>query len=606
MNDNYYESLPNTFPRKGLKNPKYISKYEIERSERTFDLRRAPPITFQRSKTYHSKLSESMNLLGSSKIIPLNIDKQSHNFSDDSKDLSNEEFLEQTTRIINSNDDQQIYQFISTFTNLLDTNEIKARLIFDKIVRSEEFIDIIIEAINNTDCDTYDNGFHAQKIKKALFDVISLIYPLSDQEERNHYIDQGLCFSLLNTLSSDNGTDLLKAINVLVQITNKNGQVINNNLFSTNDISKTQNHFLSTLSLHESSFNLISKLVEPSIYARDSILSLGIHEIIADIIESISNYLYQNNGFSKNIEFYENMNCLLILSSNSLEAIFDNLKDIDRKVVFDFIPKLIRLLRIGNLKVSYNIIQILLYIVRIFPSTAYTLFENENGEIKQHILSILVGDRLNPNIPEQFNSKENEELIELTLKLLGNLCHTKPSEVISLYSSGLCNILRALMTNPKLITETLWVLSNLYEVITEQMINEITPDFITEMVNYTKNCNFDCKLETGYFLATIIFFSPASMIKSFIIQEIIDIIVEVLGCGLPKIVDRSANAIARLVHYAQMVNEYEPLLSFLEVSDLKGRLRELLDDDTITVWLDNSVGLDEFYKIICDIYDTYQ
>lgn len=613
MNANFFGALQNSLPSKSFKSTIYEVDFEKQRSKRALELRRSSPIGFQRSKTYNSKLSESLNAFGASNLISnLNLRRDRHNFSDDSKEISNEDFFEKAAALIRSNDDQQINQFVSTFSEYLNGNEIKAHYLFDSIIRSNEFIDIIMEAINNTDCDSFNDGIHAEKVKKTLFDVISLIYPLQCQEMRDYLIDGGICFSILNTLSSENGNDLLNGLHVLTQVHNTQGQIIIDDSFAEGsfieDISSSENHLSSSLYLHISTFDLISKLVEPSNYARDSILSLGIHELIADFIEGVAQFLEADAQVDS--EFHENVNDLLILSSYCLESIFTDLNDIDRKAVFDFIPRFILLLRIPNLKVSYNIIQILLYIARKFPSTAYMLFDIKDGEIKEHILRFLIGDFESFRSGSEFDIEayieENEDLIEITLKFLGNLCHAKPSEVISLYSAGICNVLHVLLNSPKLITEVLWVLSNMYEVITDQMIDEITSDFISEIVNYTTNCNFDCKLETGYFLATIILYSPQQTTESFVVQEIIDIVVEVLGCGLSNIVQRSANAIARLVHFANTSNKLEPLLSFLEASDLKGRLCELLDDDKISVWLDNSVGLDEFYEIICELFERNQ
>lgn len=612
MNDNYFASLPNSFPSRNFKNSMYEVDFEHQRSRRTLELRRNSPLTLQKSKTYNSKLSESFDVFNANKMLSsltLKLDKRTHNFSDDSFELSKEDFFEKANTLIRSNDDQQICQFISTFNSFLDSGEIKARYILDKLLRSEEFIDNIIEAINNTDCDSFHDGVHQEKVKKALFDAVSLIFSLSSQEMRNYCIDAGICFSILNTLSSENGNDLVNDLNILTQV-HSQGQIKNdseNGGSYADDHLPDVSHLCSTLSLYASTFNLISKLAEPSTYAQDSIISLGIHDLIADIIEGIAQFLEKDIKIDS--EFCENINELLILGSCCMASIFENLNGIDRKSLFDFIPRFVRLLRIRNIKVSYDTVQILLYIVRKIPSTVYMLFEIEDGEIKQHILQILVGNfesfQMNGFVDQSY-LEENEDLIEVTLKLLGNLCCSKPSEVISLHSSGLCNILRSLVNSPKLITEVLWVLSNMYEVITDQMIDEISQGFIEEIVEYSKNCNFNCKLETGYFLATIILYSPQSTAESFVVQEIIDIVVEVLGCGQTNIVNRSASAIARLVHFAQISNEFEPLLSFLEASDLKGRLRELLDDDEISVWLDNSVGLDEFYRVVCDLFETYK
>lgn len=615
MNDSFLVSLPSSFPSKLFKSTKYEYDFNHQRTKRTLDLRRNSPLGLQKSKTYNSKLSESLDVFGPNKLLSsltLRLDKKTQNFSDDSLEISKEDFYEKANTVILSNDDQQISQFISTFKGFLESSDIKSRYILEKILKSEEFIENIITAINNTDCDSFGDGIRAEKVKTELFEAASLIFTYATQEMRVYFIDAGICFNIQNTLSGENGIFLLNDLNILSKVRSGQGQIKIDDSLSTGtdvveDVSSNENHLISSISLYSSALNLLSNLVEPSTYARDCILTLEIHEMIADIIDGLSQFLEE----SKNPEspLFESIGELLIMSSYCMESIFKNLNDIERKYVIDILPRFIRFLRIRNLKFSYNIIQTLLYIVRMIPSTVFILFQIEDGEIKEHILQLLIGDyksfKSDSGKVDQNYLEENEDLIEITLKFLGNLCQSKPSEVISLYQSGLCDILRVLMNSPKLITEVLWVLSNMYEAISDQMIDEITSEFIEEIVNYSKNCNYNCKLETGYFLATVIVYSPQSIAMSFIVEEIIFIIVEVIGCGQIKIVKKAANAIARLVNFAQITNELQPLLSFLEASDLKGRIRELLDDDEkICVYLDNSIGLEEFYRIICDLFES--
>lgn len=615
MNDSFLVSLPSSFPSKLFKSTKYEYDFNHQRTKRTLDLRRNSPLGLLKSKTYNSKLSESLDVFGPNKLLSsltLRLDKKTQNFSDDSLEISKEDFYEKANTVILSNDDQQISQFISTFKGFLESNDIKSRYILEKILKSEEFIENIITAINNTDCDSFGDGIRAEKVKTELFEAASLIFTYATQEMRVYFIDAGICFNIQNTLSGENGIFLLNDLNILSKVRSGQGQIKIDDSLSTGtdvveDVSSNENHLISSISLYSSALNLLSNLVEPSTYARDCILTLEIHEMIADIIDGLSQFLEE----SKNPEspLFESIGELLIMSSYCMESIFKNLNDIERKYVIDILPRFIRFLRIRNLKFSYNIIQTLLYIVRMIPSTVFILFQIEDGEIKEHILQLLIGDyksfKNDSGKVDQNYLEENEDLIEITLKFLGNLCQSKPSEVISLYQSGLCDILRVLMNSPKLITEVLWVLSNMYEAISDQMIDEITSEFIEEIVNYSKNCNYNCKLETGYFLATVIVYSPQSIAMSFIVEEIIFIIVEVIGCGQIKIVKKAANAIARLVNFAQITNELQPLLSFLEASDLKGRIRELLDDDEkICVYLDNSIGLEEFYRIICDLFES--
>ncbi|OHT08676.1 hypothetical protein TRFO_04729 [Tritrichomonas foetus] len=368
------------------------------------------------------------------------------------------------------------------------------------------------------------NGTDCEDIKVALYHTISMLFPLSPSLHE-YYIDSGICLSILDSLTSPFSRDLYFAC-----------------------------------------LTLVSSLAYESYYARDSLICTGIHDVIAELAKS-----------SDSPDF-------IVYCCCTLDKILEDLKDIARECVFSFIPDLISLLQIPNNDANFQILHILLMIVREFPSTVLIMFDNGISQLIPRFLS-------------------QEDLAEITLKLLGNLCHAKPSDVLNLYHSGLGISLHNLMI-PKFITEVLWVMSNLVEVIRDVIFTEITPDFIQEILNDVNNCNFNCKLEAAYFMSTSIMFCPQTMIKMFITQEIIDLVVDILGCGVHNVVCRSANAIARLIHFAQMTGEFNPLISYFTVCDLTGRLHDLLEDDSVSVWWDNAVSLTEFYTIVSNMLQS--
>lgn len=463
-----------------------------------------------------------------------------------------ESIILQVSNILQT-DERTIYHFISNLVQQVNKSSPEARKIIEVLTTSTEFVESIISTI--TDLEESPQIEH-KNIQKAIFNVISLLFPISHKNIKDIYIDSGICFSILNTLSEK----LDEVDNIL------------------------------SMPLAGSCLNLVYVLSCNSYYARDSILSLGIHDLMIQLIQSVSEILV-NQGISETTDFNPDtdLKSFLIFVSTCFQKVFSDLKDTDRQIIFDTIPQIINLLNIKIKEVQIEMILILLSIVRTFPSTVFLIFSINSGEITDHIFTIL------QNLDGETIT---EDLVIFTLKLLGNLCQSKPSDIAVLYSSGICNILSSLMINQRVTTEVLWVLSNLYEVITDQMIAEITPEFIHKLIGLANSCDLNCKLEVGYFFSTIIIFSPQTMTKNLIVEDIIDIIVDIIACSQYNIANRAVNAIARLVHFAQLTNEYEPLLSFLEISDLKDRLRELLDDDSLSVWLDNRISLSEFYTVI--------
>ena len=83
MNDSFLVSLPSSFPSKLFKSTKYEYDFNHQRTKRTLDLRRNSPLGLQKSKTYNSKLSESLDVFGPNKLLSsltLRLDKKTQNF----------------------------------------------------------------------------------------------------------------------------------------------------------------------------------------------------------------------------------------------------------------------------------------------------------------------------------------------------------------------------------------------------------------------------------------------------------------------------------------------------------------------------------------------
>ena len=273
-------------------------------------------------------------------------------------------------------------------------------------------------------------------------------------------------------------------------------------------------------------------------YARDAVLCLGIYSKLFEITSQQITPL------------------LTIAGCQTLHAIFTTDGEVDTDVINTCIDSLVKFLDLPLKTEVSEILGSLIEITNKIPSLVFRLFEMG---ISQKLINFL----------------SDPELRDSALRLIGNMCVSQPEHVKEFLEEHLFEHLIALF-NSGHVSDTLWILSNLLESIPEVICPMFTDDFIQKLVLMKENCPYDVKKEIAYLLGTLITFATDEMAVSLIRPEIVDVLVEMLGCGTPLIILRCMSAIIACFHIITATNNMG-LIEAFDVEDLKDRLKDLCD-----------------------------
>ena len=396
---------------------------------------------------------------------------------------------------------------LTAFTNYLIEISPKSMKTVRFLASSNDICEAIISVLENTE---------SYLIKIQLFNLISLIFPHSDIT-KNLYIDRGLVFIILNNISNEVSKELLISI-----------------------------------------FSTIVCISKCSRYARDSLLSFGIHTQLFEIVIN-----------SNEIDII-NESCHL------LKEIFSNSEEIDSTIIsssFSYIPLL---LTINNFTAINYILNIITSFLNHFPQSVHDLF---NSGVTPLIVQFL----------------GNESTETSALSVIGNLSIGNPSELNILLNSGLLNILIPLIksfNNP----EVFWALSNLLNVIPNEIINLFEIEDIKSLIENFFLTNFEMKKELSFFISSYILITK--QIIEYYNPSTISLITEMISSGNKTTSLKCLDLLYNFIIYLINNNINYDLIPLDYWEELKDSLIEIIEENKIDIKEKSNIILDLLSKFI--------
>lgn len=320
-----------------------------------------------------------------------------------------------------------------------------------------------------------------------------------------------------------------------------------------------------SLTVVTNAINLSAIISTHSSYARDMVLCSGIHSFIicigreadldSELLENVCQTLLAIFGNPTPIEsndlLIESIHPLYNLLEHclSLKQIIEShpdsfssppIKKID-KAEENSIPTIdwnsLNESGVSNLSAGSKIIDCYVEITNKDPSIVYNIFDEK--------ISMLV---------VSFLDDESMVLTPAALRLVGNLSVSIKHQVQEcLIRSGLLPKLLNLISSP-LAVDAFWCFSNLLESTTSSILPlfQDQTEFISKIIEIATDSSIDVKREASYFLSSLIIFSPTSFLPAFLGKpDLIDILVEMLGCGVVKTIVRCFDCLKKLLLFCQ-------------------------------------------------------
>lgn len=287
----------------------------------------------------------------------------------------------------------------------------------------------------------------------------------------------------------------------------------------------------------------ISLICSLSDYARDSLICLGVHEKLIEIA--------LNNG---------NMCQIACLALNS---IFANATTIDNEVLVTCLEPIYQLLQDDNMITLHSVLTIF--------SNITNQIKTLSGELYQKNLHIIA-----------VNSLSNEDLIEPALKLIGNLCVSSKIRVKEMIDHGLLESINELMSTIHT-SDVLWILSNLVEFSPSLIAHTFSDMFILQIIEIAQTSSFEIKKEGVFFLSTLTIYGTIGAFPVLFNQDVIDLMVEILGCGDETTILRCIDGLSQFVLYVQTAGGAGTFAEMLGSTDIGERIDELSESQLANV-----------------------
>ncbi|OHS95703.1 hypothetical protein TRFO_10339 [Tritrichomonas foetus] len=284
---------------------------------------------------------------------------------------------------------------------------------------------------------------------------------------------------------------------------------------------------------------LTDKICEISSYGRDAVICLEIHKCLINVAKS------ENNA-------------LVNAACEALRKLFAYSEYIDTIPLLNSIEQLAELLTLNSHSAVEAILICFVEITNIQPSLVFSIY---NLNILPYLISLLSDEYLKP----------------VTLRLIGNLCIAQPSQIQMMFDCGLFQILMESIYST-CASDAFWVLSNLVEAVPQMILPLLPQNMFHDAVTLCENASIEIKKEGIFFLATVILFSEKEKMHDFMTTNMIDLLSEMLGSGVPLIVLRCLDVLMLFVHN-QICNNSQEIISLLLQSDATDRLEELIEQD---------------------------
>ncbi|EAY22635.1 hypothetical protein TVAG_475630 [Trichomonas vaginalis G3] len=341
-----------------------------------------------------------------------------------------------------------------------------------------------------------------------------------------------------NEYSSLTTIALFQVTAIIFQQSKLNRQLVDSDIIAT----------LSSLILADESdittplIALIGSIAASSAYARDALLCFGIHFSLIDKIKQTEDEsLKEATG-----------KCLCI--------IFGGPHPYSSDVVHDCIQSLIQLLENASIPLIQSILTILIDMTNKVTETVYLIYD----------LGLF---------PFVIETLQNPELRTVALALCGNLTVSQPMQAKKFMDLGLYDILMNVMSDDDDAPYALWILSNLLDSIPTVILPLLTMEMILQCVQATETSTSEFKQEVTYFVGTIIIVAGTEISLLFLRQEIFDLLVEMLGCGIYNIIVRCIDSLQKIALSSISTGHCDQYSNLIHATDFPDRVEELDDSD---------------------------
>lgn len=298
-----------------------------------------------------------------------------------------------------------------------------------------------------------------------------------------------------------------------------------------------------SLPLLDVSLTLVDTISEASGYARDSVLCLGLHSFVIDIAKA---------------ELSEQ---ITIKACEALNKVFSNNQSIDTNTLTSCIQPVSTLLYLNNVQAVYIVLSCFISMTNKMPALVFNMFDLD-------LFPLIVG------------FLNNQELIGVALPLIGNMSVGHLTHIKTLLECNLFDLLMQLI-DTEFTADVYWVLSNILESVPHLVFGLFQHTFVQQTVEISLSSSFEVKKEAAFFIATLLLFTESEDLQYFENEELIDLLIEMLGCSSNLIVLRCLDALIRLTYIFE--NDGNELLSILQSRDLEQILTNLISQKSVII-----------------------
>jgi hypothetical protein len=384
-------------------------------------------------------------------------------------------------QIVVSKNAQKIFEFSS---NILTTSAASPKLL-SALTNSKDFCDALCNAFQEIE---------EQQTLINLMNIIATIFPLSDNMKES-YIDGGIICSIMDYLQSD--SQLLACNSIL----------------------------------------LIKALCDSSVYARDSVLTFGVHTMLMELASTTENEE------------------IVVDACRTIASVFEKKEIIESTIITESVEQLAKLLALPYPQAVCAILNTFVSIIAHLPTIILDIFDSGV-------------------VPSIIHMLEIPELAAAALPLIGNLSAAHPTHIQKMFDIGLIDKLTPL-TATNMAGDVFFVFSNLITCVPSLIIPMFDYNFIESAIEIAHTASFDVKKEVVFFLTTLIIHTSTDEMRAFVRTDIIDLIIEMLGCGVPATVLSCLEVIQRFALAVSAGGAESTLISAEQWEDLSDALTAL-------------------------------
>lgn len=321
---------------------------------------------------------------------------------------------------------------------------------------------------------------------------------------------QELPIALMNlierNLSEDVSCSALAAIGVLSPqmpeiLIDGNGGVTLIDILNDTLVSENQ-------TIKETAIRVCGAVAEASVYARDAILCTGVFDQLCDIAGNSETEMEEN-------------------ACEAISKVFTKPEEIEKEILVNVVSLLQPLLQLKSIT-SLS-----------FVLTAFTSISCEMAAqiFEYHQIGLYT---------KAVHWLKEPELTPVCLKLIGNVSNGKLSHIEEMMEEGMFGELMSLIET-EYTADVLWIFSNLAESATVLMKDLFTEEFINRVIEFAQNSGFDVKREASFFIASYILYIDPAISTKCIRPETIEILVEMMGNGVPLLIVRAIDSIVKVL-----------------------------------------------------------